>query len=364
MFARLLCTIVLLLEMASVNAAPAFSISFLPPNSAAYSINQSGQFAGEALFPGDLRHAALWNTPTTPRDLGAFGDLSSAESVSNNGQVTGTSSLPGGAVHGFLYSGGALVDIGVLPGGSNSAGHGVNAAGTVVGDADDAAGESQPVIYANGALSALSPASFVYGQARGINDAGLVAGFGQFTGSDYAHAFLHGAGTLNDLGTLGGPASYAYAINDLGQVAGTSFIDDTTEHAFLYHDGAMQDIGSLGGTANGIRGLNNLGMVVGYSSYAGDVPGFSFSRATLYRDGVLRDLNTLVDTDNGLWTLTDAVAINDTQQILVNACTELGGCRTALLTPVPEPAALVLLLAGLLAIGAGRLAAPRTLLFK
>ena len=100
--------------------------------------------------------------------------------------------------------------------------------------------------------------------------------------------------------------------------------------------------------------LNNLGNVVGYSTYPDDQPGVSFSKATLYQDGVLYDLNTVTDTDNGYWILTDAVAINDAQEILVNACTEFGDCRTGLLTPVPEPRALVLLLAGLLAVGAGR----------
>jgi len=212
-------------------------------------------------------------------------------------------------------------------------------------------------------LTELGASSLVYGQAQGINDAGLVAGGGQFNGADYAHAFLYRGGVLQDLGTLGGPASFAFAVNDRGQVAGTSFIDDELEHMFLYSDGVMQDIGSLGGPLTGTRALNNLGMVVGYSTYPGDEPGVVFSKATLYQDGVVYDLNTLADTENGFWTLTDAVAINDAQQILVNACNEFGDCRTALLTPVPEPRALVLLLAGLLAVGAGRYVAPRPLAF-
>ena len=362
MFARLLlCALSLLASVAG--AAPAYSITFLPTNTFAYTINQSGQFAGESDFSSGARHAALWNNPEHPLDLGSLGEFSTAQSISNNGLVAGYSVLSDGFIHGFVYSGGALADIGTLAGGGNSFGYGVNASGTVVGEADDATGDFRPVAYTNGVLRDLSPAGVAFGQARAINAAGLIAGGGRLVGADYAHALLFDAGTVRDLGTLGGPASYAFAINDGGQVAGTSFIDDNIEHAFLYSDGVMQDIGSLGGPATGTHALNNLGMVVGYSTYPDDEPGVAFSKATLYRDGVMYDLNTLADTSDGLWILTDAVAINDAGQILVNACTEFGDCRTGLLMPVPEPRALVLLLAGLLTVGAGRWAAPRASLF-
>ena len=43
--------------------------------------------------------------------------------------------------------------------------------------------------------------------------------------------------TVVDLGTLGGTDSYAYAVNDLGQVAGASGTADGNVHAFI-HDGA------------------------------------------------------------------------------------------------------------------------------
>lgn len=363
MFIRLLlCTLSLLASVAG--AAPAFSTTFLPTNTFAFSINRSGQFAGESDFPTGVRHAALWNRPDTPLDLGSLGAFSTAQAVSNNGFVAGYSVLDSGFIHGFVYRGADLHDIGTLAGGGTSFGYGVNTAGTVVGEADDASGVFRPVAWSNGSLRDLSPTGVDFGQARAINDAGLIAGGGRLAGADFAHALLFDGDTVRDLGTLGGPASFGFALNDLGQVAGTSFIDDDVEHMFLYSAGVMQDLGSLGGPATGTRALNNLGHVVGYSTYAADEPGVAFSKATLYQDGVLYDLNRLADTEQGYWILTDAVAINDAGHILVNACTELGDCRTALLMPVPEPRALVLLLAGLLALGAGRWAAPRTLLFR
>ncbi|WP_332875947.1 PEP-CTERM sorting domain-containing protein [Massilia sp. S19_KUP03_FR1] len=363
MFVRLLlCALFLLASVAG--AAPTFSTTFLPTNTFAYSINQSGHFAGESDFPSGVRHAALWNRQGGPFDLGSLGEFSTAQAISNNGLVAGYSVLADGFTHGFLYSGAGLRDIGTLAGGGNSFAYGVNSAGTVVGEADDASGEFRPVAFSNGVLRDLSPGGVAFGQARAINDAGLIAGGGRLVGADYAHALLFDGDTVRDLGTLGGPASFGFAINDLGQVAGTSFINDDIEHMFLYSEGVMQDIGSLGGPSTGTRALNNLGNVVGYSTYPDDQPGVSFSKATLYQDGVVYDLNTLADTDNGFWILTDAVAINDAQQILVNACTEFGDCRTALLTAVPEPGSLVLLLAGLLALGAGRWAVPRSVLFR
>jgi hypothetical protein len=74
----------------------------------------------------------------------------------------------------------------------------------------------------------------------------------------------------------------------------------------------------------------------------------------LNSDGVTFELATLADTKFGLRNLADTVAIHRDQQVLSNR----------MMMPVPEPTALVLLLAGLLAIGAGRFVAPRTLLFK
>jgi probable HAF family extracellular repeat protein len=54
--------------------------------------------------------------------------------------------------------------------------------------------------------------------------------------------------TIQDLGTLGGTFSWAYAINNRGTVAGYAFLaGDTARHAFLWRKGVMTDLGTLGG---------------------------------------------------------------------------------------------------------------------
>ena len=72
-------------------------------------------------------------------------------------------------------------------------------------------------------------------------------------------------GELTDLGDLGGGKSYGYAINNLGQIVGASYIDDTTSHAFLW-DGQMHDLASLnGGIFSQAGSINNQGVVIGYN---------------------------------------------------------------------------------------------------
>jgi probable HAF family extracellular repeat protein len=74
------------------------------------------------------------------------------------------------------------------------------------------------------------------GVAVAVNDNGqVVVNF-----NDRAYLWTL-AGGLTDLDDLGGGKSYGYAINNLGQIVGESFIDDTTSHAFLW-DGQMHDL--------------------------------------------------------------------------------------------------------------------------
>jgi probable HAF family extracellular repeat protein len=117
--------------------------------------------------------------------------------------------------------------------------------------------------------------------------------------------------TVTDLGTLGGTYSYAYGINQLGQVVGYSEISGGAGyHGFLYDGTAMRDLGALGGSYSYAYGINNSGQAVGYSE-VGDGTGY---QAFLYTGGAMEDLNT-----GGI--LSVAYGINDSGLIVGSSLT-------------------------------------------
>ena len=76
-----------------------------------------------------------------------------------------------------------------------------------------------------------------------------------------------------DLGSLGGPESWANNVNNGGQIVGYSSIDASgTQHAFLHNgSGPLIDLGTLGGPQSVAWGINNLGQVVGTGGTRGKI---------------------------------------------------------------------------------------------
>src|SRR6266699_491126 len=264
-------------------------------------------------------------------DLGTFGGPGSgftrfSKILNNKGTVIGGADTanpdpfdpncfdPGCSIqHAFRWQKGVLTDLGVLPGGASSFALCINEPGQTVGVSqngliDPLTGTPEMIavlwdkngeiinlgtLGGNQSLAvALNDRSQAVGAAANtIPDPFSLAGFGT-----QARAFLWENGAMRDLGTLGGPDSFAGYVNERGQVAGISYTDSTpndttgipTLHPFLWENGRMLDLGSLGGTLADIFGFNDRGQVVGQMT----LPGDEFNHPYLWDGGTLRDLGT------------------------------------------------------------------------
>jgi probable HAF family extracellular repeat protein len=133
----------------------------------------------------------------------------------------------------------AVEDLGALAGDSSSIAWGINANGDVVGWSNGPNG-TRAFVYTN--LLKMVPLPAVPNRprslARDINDAGDIVGSANAGGTDLGHAVLWKGATVQDLGTLGGAFSEAWAINNIGKIVGTSDTAGGAVHAFLYTPGS------------------------------------------------------------------------------------------------------------------------------
>jgi probable HAF family extracellular repeat protein len=100
--------------------------------------------------------------------------------------------------------------------------------------------------------------------AKGINASGQVVGSLSFGST--RHAFVYNGTHTYDIGTLGGPMSIAYGINDYGVVVGQADNAAGRPRAFAYYHGHMTNLGTLpGGDLSVATAINRYGVITGYS---------------------------------------------------------------------------------------------------
>ena len=288
-------------------------------------------------------------------DMGPFQTgASAAMAINNNGQAAGWfwSNATNDDIHGFRWQEDSdMQDLGTL--GGYSYARAINNIGQVVGYSKLVVnnewyqhaflyGDSGPMQDLGGfpkgsnAWNKNQYDSYAYG----INDLGQIVGSSDTAGwydsvggyMHSVHAFLsNGSGPMQDLGTLGGRNSHAHGINNNGQVVGSSGTSDGYGRAFLWQKGSgMQDLGTLGGLSSVAYSINNNGQVVGYSSPAsGNYHAFIWQKGSGMQDlGTLPAGSTPYNSYNYK---SSASGINNKGQVVGDSYSSVGGASHAFL---------------------------------
>jgi probable HAF family extracellular repeat protein len=262
--------------------------------------------------------ALRWTSAGGMANLGTLtgGTISHGSAISADGSVAvGYSDFGSGqaVVRAFRWTAAdGMVSIGTLTGGTFTYGNGVSADGlTVVGYGNSSTG-SHAFRWSSAAgmqdLGVLSGYSASLALAANSNGS-VVVGYSQTPG---ARAFRWTSAGLEDLGTLNGGASYAYAVSADGSVVAGRTFSVSTNSGTVFRwtaGGGLEDLGTLSGDASAFAyGMNADGsMIVGMSQAAGAPP---TQRAYLWTNALgMVDLNTYLPTlgmNLSGWTLTNA----------------------------------------------------------
>jgi probable HAF family extracellular repeat protein len=242
-----------------------------------------GQMFGQTTIPERRYHVI---------DLGALGDSDSrAFGINNKGQVVGSSSVQQFFLyrqHAFYYWRGSMLDLIDDPGFmSHYYAQGINVHGDIAGYVEDTGLQKyRSVLYVNGSVQDLGTLGGMNSAAYALNNNRHIVGWAHNT-AGAQRAFLYSDGLMRDLGTLGGSRSVAFGINNRGHVVGWAYDSSERSYAFLHSGGLMRNIGVPGSSGSYANSINDLDQVVGASFLGG------LSRAFLYSQGAIQDLGTL-----------------------------------------------------------------------
>ncbi len=160
-----------------------------------------------------------------------------------------------------------VTDYGALPQGSSFMNiSGISSSGVAVGTISSSVTEVGFVWSASSGYTYLTPLSgYTHSFAYGINDSGQVVGSSYSSASGQRASLWQGGRPVEDLGTLASGDSAAYAINSAGQIVGASEAGNGYTHAFLWsRSTGMQDLsGAASMDSSRAMGINDSGMVVG-----------------------------------------------------------------------------------------------------
>jgi probable HAF family extracellular repeat protein len=242
--------------------------------------------------------------------LGTLPDtnFSAAKRINNAGQVVGISFLIGsGTSHAVLWSGGSITSLDGL--GPLNGAASINSSGQVVGDSSTPGAQkvNTAVLWSAGTLTPTDLGAVgILRDGRGsfaydINDAGQVVGAGD------GGAILWSGGSATPLGALVGTDGLARGINNIGQAVGYSRAADGLLHATLWSSGSIVDLGTPGEMSNA-NDINDMAQVVGYR-YIPPISGDAVVVPVLWNAGIPTDLPVLGGTNSSAYAINTAGSV-------------------------------------------------------
>jgi len=265
-----------------------------------------------------VAHAYRWKNGVMT-DIGALSRANGSASGSINARGWSTGQSQNGLIdplYGFpqlravLWKGRRIVDLGTLPGGSESLGISINDADQVVGLSDNGVADPfslfglgvqmRTFFWNNGRMQdigTLGGPDALPGTGCDNQRPGTVIGisYTSFTPNDSTRVptvnpFLWDNGRMIDLGNLGGTFSVGQCANNRGDIIGSSNLaGDATFHAFVWRKGKMKDLGTLGGDDSEAIWINDAGDIAG----SADLPAPGIHDAVRWRHGKILDLGTI-----------------------------------------------------------------------
>jgi probable HAF family extracellular repeat protein len=317
----LLIVAIFLLDAWPAAALPPYSWKDLGSSTDAFALNNSAQVAGDYYSYTIHANLAFRWTRGVKQGLGTlpspYDSRSYAKAINEGGMVVGTSYSSAFKGHAFLWTpSSGMVDLGTALGADDQYfAKGINNTGHIVGYRQPASSNQRAFIYFNGDMQDLLMDG---SEANDINDAGQVVGMSGGEAFLWRDGVRLGLGYLPPVGYWS--SSWAYAINEGGQVVGGSYAGLNIYHAFLWTNGiGMQDLGTLPGGENASEAyaINVWGHVVGWS--ATSTTGDPTPHAFIYRpdwSDVMLDLNNLVQKLPNDEVLILAYGINGAGQIV------------------------------------------------
>jgi probable HAF family extracellular repeat protein len=254
----------------------------------AFGINNAAQFqivGTDVGFFGASGTAFLWQNNNLTW-LPSFGGSTYAYRINDAGQIVGAADVNGNR-HATLWYNGSISDLGILPGGTQSFAQDINAYGYIVGSADDASANNHAVYWDSTGIHDLGTlpngtSSSCYGVQRAESYSFAVGESNTLVnGTEEEHACAFDGDSVEDLGTLGGNLSAAYAVNDYFQIVGSTERTDGSFAAFLYswYGANMYDLNALISPSTGWQltsatSVNDHGQITGYGQLNGQTHAF------------------------------------------------------------------------------------------